>query len=216
MGSGRPMGTADADADAETEPPTQSSEEPEQEAAMQAEDEEASKGTVPAEDHEALADERDELAARVEQLEEENEALTDRLARARADYANYKKRAVREKEEAARDARIEMIEILVDVLDDVERALEAGPSPDVEKGLELLSRTVQDELEQVGVETIAPESGQRFDPSRHEAVIVEETSEQDPETVIEVLGPGYELEDRQIRAALVKVASAPEADEASS
>lgn len=161
---------------------------------------------------EALERENDELASRIEDLQAEKEELTDRLARARADYANYKDRAAREKEEAARDARIEMIEILIDVLDNVDRALQADPSPDVEKGLELVTRTVHEELEQVGVERIDPEPGERFDPQRHEAVILEPTEDSEPETVLETLGAGYELGGRQIRAAMVKVAQTP-ADE---
>jgi molecular chaperone GrpE len=160
----------------------------------------------------ALEAERDELADRVEELEAENEELTDRVARARADLQNYKKRADREKQEAARDARVEMVEILAGASDNVQRAMDADPSPDVERGLELVQRTIEEELAAVGVERLAPEPGDAFDPTEHEAVVTEPTGEHEPETVIERLAPGYELDGRQIRAAQVKVAAAP-ADE---
>lgn len=154
-----------------------------------------------------LEAERDELVDRVEALEAENEQLTDRVARARADYQNYKRRAEREKAEAARDARVDMIEVLVEVADNVQRAMDADPDPDVAKGLELVQRTIETELEARGVEAIEPEPGEPFDPSAHQAVVTEPSSEHEPETVIERLAPGYELEGRQIRAAMVKVAA---------
>lgn len=157
-----------------------------------------------------LEAERDELAERVEDLEAENEELTDRLARARADYQNYKRRAEREKQEAARDARIDMIEVLVEVADNVQRAMDADPDPDVAKGLELVQRTIETELEARGVEAIEPEPGEAFDPGAHQAVVTEASSEHEPETVIERLSPGYELDGRQIRAAMVKVAAEDE------
>lgn len=158
---------------------------------------------------EALEAQKETLAARVDELEAENEELTERLARAKADYANYKKRAAREKQEAAREARVEMIKVLAEVADNVQRALDADPSPDVEKGLELVTRSVQDEFESMGVDRIEPSPGDPFDPERHEATILEESEDHDPETVLETLQTGYRLEERQIRPAMVKVAKAP-------
>lgn len=161
-----------------------------------------------------LEEAKDELAERVEELEAETERLTDTLARVQADYENYRKRAKRERREAARDARIEMIEILVDVVDNVERAMDADPSPEVEKGLEMVLQHVDRELEAVGVETLAPEPGDGFDPSEHEPTITEATDAYEPETVIELLQPGYELGGRQIRPAMVKVAAPAEPEDA--
>lgn len=168
---------------------------------------------------EAAQERIDALEADVEALEDqlaeaedENDRLTDTLARVQADYENYKKRARREKQEAARDARIEMIGVLVDVKDNVERALDADPGPDVEKGLELVLRKIDAELDNVGVERLAPEPGDPFDPSLHEAVMTEPSEEHAPETVIERLQVGYQLEGRQIRPAMVKVATAPDED----
>lgn len=161
---------------------------------------------------ESLDEANASLMDEVTELEGEVEGLTDRLARARADHANYKKRVAQMKAEAKRDARIEMIKILVDVLDNVERALDAGPSPDVEKGLEMVMRTVHGELKRVGVETIDPQPGDPFDPSSQEAVLMEPSNDQDKETVIETLASGYALEGRQIRPASVKVSTGPPDD----
>lgn len=165
---------------------------------------------------EELEAEVDELRSQVEALETElNEAregkeeLTDTLARVQADYENYRKRAKREKREAARDARVELVGVLAEVVDNVERAMDADPSPDVRTGLELVLRQIEHELEELGVVTLDPEPGDPFDPNDHEPMITEETDEHEPETVIERLSPGYELEGRQIRPAMVKVAQAP-------
>lgn len=152
------------------------------------------------------------LESELASIEEENERVTETLARVQADYENYRKRAKRERREAARDARIEMIEVLLDVRDDVERALSTEPGQEVEEGLELVLEKVDRELDELGVERLAPEPGDAFDPGQHEPVIIEETDEHAPETVLEHLQAGYELDGRQIRPALVKVAKAPTTD----
>lgn len=179
-------------------------EQPDEEPSKAPSDDEASEGRL-----EALREENASLKDDIESVREEVEDLTGRLARARADHANYKKRVAQMKDEAARDARIEMIKILVDVLDNVERALSAGPNPDVEKGLEMVMRTVEGELERVGVETIDPEEGDAFDPAKHEAVLMEPSEDHDAETILEALAPGYAIEGRQIRPATVKVSTGP-------
>lgn len=161
---------------------------------------------------EELETEVDELSSRVEELESEKEELTDALARAKADYANYKKRAKRGRREAAREARAEMVGVLAEVVDNVHRAMDADPDPEVRKGLELVLRHIEGELDDLGVETLAPEPGDPFDPNEHEAFMTEETDTQEPDTIIERLAPGYELQGRQVRPAMVKVAKAPTED----
>lgn len=153
-----------------------------------------------------LSSQVDELAADKAELEAELEQRTDTLARVQADYENYRKRVDQEKGEAKREARAELVEALAGVLDDVERALQADPSESVRKGLELLTKRVEGKLASFDAERIEPERGQAFDPEQHEALLTEETDEHEPETVIELLQPGYALGDRIVRAARVKVA----------
>lgn len=150
----------------------------------------------------------DELTSTVDDLENQLEARTQTLAKVQADYENYRKRAKREAEEARREARAELVDILAGVLDDVERALGAGPSDTVRKGLQLITERIEDRLDEMDVERIAPETGDRFDPNLHEPLAAVPANEHEPETVVEVLQPGYRYDGKLVRAARVKVARA--------
>ncbi len=162
---------------------------------------------------EELAGELDEAEADKAELESELEQRTNTLARVQADYENHRKRVSQEKREARREARAELVEVLAGVLDDVGRALQADPGENVRKGLELVTKRVEDELASLDAERIEPPEGCAFDPERHRALMTETTEEHEPDTVIELLQPGYALGDRIVRAARVKVAKAPAAEE---
>lgn len=151
----------------------------------------------------------EELEAELEEARQQLEERTDALARVQADFENYRKRVDQEKQEARQEARAELVEVLAGVLDDVSRALQADPDENVRKGLELLTRGVEDELDSLGAARVEPEPGEAFDPDRHEALLTEATDEQPPDTVLELLQPGFALDDRLVRAARVKVAKAP-------
>lgn len=163
---------------------------------------------------EALEDRISELETQVEEAESLAERRTNTLAKVQADYENYRKRAKRERQEAARDARIGLIKLLVEILDDVDRAKQAGdPEHPVVKGLTLVERKVRDRLSDLGVVSITPEPGAPFDPGVHEALMTVETDEQDPETVVEVLATGYELDGKLVRPAMVQVARSAVAED---
>lgn len=159
---------------------------------------------------EALEDRISKLETQVEEAEDLAERRTNTLAKVQADFENYRKRAKRERQEVARDARIGLIKLLVEILDDVDRAKQAGePEHPVVKGLTLVERKVRDRLSDLGVVSITPEPGAPFDPGVHEALMTVETDEQDPETVVEVLATGYELDGKLVRPAMVQVARGP-------
>lgn len=169
---------------------------------------------VPAEEAdpsaEALEDRIAELETQLEEAEDLAEHRTNTLAKVQADFENYRKRAKRERQEAARDARIGLIKLLVEILDDVDRAKQAGdPEHPVVKGLTLVERKVRDRLTDLGVVSITPEQGAPFDPGVHEALMTVETDEQEPDTIVEVLATGYELDGKLVRPAMVQVARAP-------
>jgi molecular chaperone GrpE len=151
----------------------------------------------------------EQLEARIEELETIVEERTSALARVQNDYKQYRKRADREKEQARQQAQGRIVSVLADVLDDVDRALSANPSENVQKGLGMLVRRIEDEMDGLGASRVQPDPGAVFDPERHEALITEATDEHEPDTVIEVLQPGYELEETLVRAARVKVAEEP-------
>lgn len=173
---------------------------------------------------EALAAEGQAGGAEEELTErEEGEELPDELAqvsaqaaeyldgwqRARAELANYKKRVEKERRAAYVRAAGDILSQQLDVLDDLERALEGRPTegePGVwADGIELVRRKLLAVLDSHGVETINA-VGQPFDPNFHEAISHEDTDEAKPGYVIDVVKQGYRMDDRVLRPALVRVA----------
>lgn len=133
--------------------------------------------------------------------------------RARAEFANYKRRVEKEQTEAYQNATGRVIGRFVDVLDDFNRAVqdkpaEAGDATALTQwaaGVSLIQRKLQTILEAEGVERI-PAEGLPFDPARHEAVTHEDSDQHEPGQVIGVVRQGYRVGDRIIRPALVRVA----------
>lgn len=129
-----------------------------------------------------------------------------RLARMQADFDNYRKRVVREKEDFHRNATEQLIMSLLPVLDNLERAQTVN-NEDINKltaGVEMICRQLQDVLVKEGLKTI-PSVGEQFNPEIHEAVMRAENSGYPENTVIEELRRGYTLNDKVIRASMVKV-----------
>lgn len=153
-------------------------------------------------DPEALRQALDEHKARAEEY-------LDQWKRARADFANLKRRTEKERAELLKFANAELLAKLLPVLDDFERALSNLP---VElramtwlEGVFLIQRKLQLVLEQEGVQPLEV-VGQPFDPNLHEAVIHEETNKHPDGQIIAEIQKGYKLGDRVLRPALVKVA----------
>lgn len=151
----------------------------------------------------------DELASLRRQVEEKQ----DRLLRALAEGDNARRRAQREREEYVKYANEALVRDLVPVLDNLDRALDAaragGQTGSVIEGVELIQRELLRVLEKAGVTRYAA-LGQRFDPTRHEAVARQVSVTQPPDTVVAEVAPGYLLNGRVLRPALVAVAAAPD------
>ncbi|HUP50487.1 MAG TPA: nucleotide exchange factor GrpE [Thermoanaerobaculia bacterium] len=130
----------------------------------------------------------------------------NRYLRTLADFENYRKRIEREKAEYLRHALAGIFKELLPVLDNFDRALDhAEEGDDFHKGVLLIYKQLFDTLKKGGLRPIE-ESGIRFDPNIHEAVIREEVPSVPNQTVVEILQKGYFLHDRLLRPALVKVA----------
>jgi molecular chaperone GrpE len=133
----------------------------------------------------------------------------DGWQRARAEFANYKKRVEREQAQAYQTAAGNIIKHFVEVVDDLERALKKRPTEGDglawADGIELIYRKLLAILENEGVKLI-PAEGQTFDPSLHEAVTSEDSDQHESGQIIEVLQQGYQLGDRVLRPAMVRVA----------
>jgi len=148
---------------------------------------------------------QDPLAQARAKAEEHREAWL----RALADADNARKRAQAEIAQARKFAAERVVEDLLPVMDSLEAALaqDSGDPAAVRAGVELTRKQLLGALEKAGVSAINAESGQKFDPYRHQAMAAVE-ADQEPNTVHAVLQKGYALHDRVVRPALVTVAKA--------
>jgi len=133
----------------------------------------------------------------------------DRLLRLQADFENTRKRLEKEKQDFIRFANEGVIVELLDILDDLERAVDLAESkhqdlPAFLKGVEMILAHLYDMLKVYGVKPIEA-SGKLFDPNLHEALMQVEDKARPENTIMEELQKGYLLNDRVIRTAKVKV-----------
>ena|SRR5579862_1125013 len=158
---------------------------------------------------EAALAERDRLAAELAEAQ-------DRLLRSQAEFQNSRRRADKEKVEFLEYASMEAVRTLLPILDDFERAVKTQ-SKDKEyvKGMELIHQRFFDALKKLGLEPIHSQ-GQPFDPNLHHAVEMVETDEAPDHTVLLEHQRGYNFKGRLLRPAMVKVAVAPQTEEARS
>jgi molecular chaperone GrpE len=140
------------------------------------------------------------------ELRQENQELKNRYLRTLADFDNLRKRTEREKADFFRYATSAVLKDLLPALDNFDRALEHSEATDeFHKGVELIYKQLYDVLYKHGLRPI-DESGVRFDPNIHEAVVREEDDSVPSHSVTAILQKGYFLHDRLLRPALVKVA----------
>ncbi|MEJ2550253.1 MAG: nucleotide exchange factor GrpE [Anaerolineales bacterium] len=159
--------------------------------------------------YEELQEKVESLQTEVERLQKESAEYLDGWQRARAEFANLKKRVEREKSEMRERIISEIISHYLDVLDDYDRALKDRPEENVDEawiaGLEMIRQKLKAVLESEGVEVI-PAEGMDFDPNLHDAISYEDSEEYENGQIIEVIKQGYRLGDRVIRPAVVRVA----------
>ena len=144
-------------------------------------------------------------------------AAEERYLRLMADFENYRKRAFKEREAAEVAVAERVSRPLIDVLDNLERALDhAGASPGpLKEGVALTVRQFQEALRKAGVEPIEPARGEVFDPSFHEAITTQPSNDVDTDHVVQVVSRGYRFGDRVIRPARVIVSRGMEGPAAS-
>ncbi|MCH7826227.1 MAG: nucleotide exchange factor GrpE [Acidobacteria bacterium] len=150
---------------------------------------------------------REELDLQLELAKAEIERLTDQSLRRQAELINYRRRVQKEQAQTVIAAQAALLEGLVPVIDDFERAVETE-SKDAgayHEGMQIILRSVHKVLESIGVERIEPR-GEAFDPRYHEAIGRHETDEVPDGHVLDVCQAGYRLNDRLIRPASVVVA----------
>jgi molecular chaperone GrpE len=154
---------------------------------------------------------------RVKGLEAELGQMKDRMLRALAEAENTRRRAEREREETQKYAIADFARDLLGTADNLRRALESLPDSEVrdERTRNLLAGVAATErellavFERRGIRRLDPK-GERFDHNQHQAIYEVATDEVRPGTVVEVLQPGYVLQERLLRPAMVGVAKETE------
>lgn len=148
-----------------------------------------------------------------EQILKERDEYRDRLLRSIAEFDNYRKRIERERRELAEFVSFEILNDLLPLVDDLERALAAAPAEggaqtvaSYRTGVELIYKQLAELLRKRNV-TVIEAKGADFDPHVHQAVATEPSATHRDNEVIEELRRGYRLGERLLRPAMVKVAS---------
>jgi molecular chaperone GrpE len=154
-----------------------------------------------------------EAEAVASRMREELADTQDRLLRLQAEFENFRKRALRERQEAAQYGSQNLFKDLVSVVDNLERAIAharesgGGDLASFLQGVELVQRELLAIFEKNHVTEIEA-LGKPFDPSLHEAMAQVESGAVPPNTVIDVLQKGFQLRDRLVRPSRVIVAKA--------
>mgnify|MGYP001794611586 CR=1 FL=1 len=152
--------------------------------------------------------------AQLESLKAQLDERSSQYMRIAADFENYRKRTLKEKEDLEVKVKRNTITELLPIVDNFERArAQIKPQNDgemaIHKSYQGVYKQLVDCLKRLGVSPMRPE-GQEFDPNEHEAVMREPTDEYPEGTVLEELVRGYFLGDRVLRHAMVKVAAQKE------
>jgi len=159
------------------------------------------------------AGEEAEVESQFEDLQAENAELKDKLLRTMADMENLLRRTEREKADTAKYAISNFARDVLSMGDNLRRAIDAVPKEAIAgdpalnsllDGVEVTERELLNMLERHGIRRIVPK-GERFDPNFHQAMLEIENKDMDAGTVAEVVQPGYVIEDRVLRPAMVAV-----------
>ncbi|MEL6196531.1 MAG: nucleotide exchange factor GrpE [Pseudomonadota bacterium] len=162
----------------------------------------------------AAAEEEGAATSEIAQLEEERDALKDKLMRALAEAENVRRRAERDRKDAETYGGTKLARDLLSVYDNIERALANADDALREdhaaflEGVELTGRELLNAFAKHQIEKTTPEKGDRFDPNLHQAMFEAPVPGAEPGTIIEVMQPGFTIAGRLLRPALVGVARA--------
>lgn len=164
---------------------------------------------APAAELEALRAEAASAKAALEAVTAERDELKDQLLRKTADFDNYRKRMMKEKEEARQFANSALLEDLCQVLDDFERAIRSSEGAkdydSFHTGIVMIEGQFASMLERKYNLKRLEAVGKPFSPDHHEAIAMEPAEEGKETVVVEEYQKGYQLHDRVLRTAKVKV-----------
>lgn len=161
------------------------------------------------EEEDEAVDEVETLKKELEEEKAKNAELTDRLLRNQAESENYKKRLLKDKEDAVRYANTSLVKDLLDPIDNFSRALQAADQSNnfdgFRDGVKMIEENMLSLLKNNWGLEVIDEENVAFDPNEHEACLMEEVEGLKEDTVTMLLQKGYKLNGRVIRPAKVKV-----------
>ena len=153
------------------------------------------------------------LKAEIEKLKNELEAekaktaeAEDKYLRCAAEYDNFRRRSIKEREGIYSDAKADAIKEMLPLLDNLQRATGYTEADKVAEGVSMILGTLPDVFAKLGVEAYG-EAGDKFDPNIHNAVMHEDNPEKGENEIVSVFQQGYRLGDKIIRYAMVTVAN---------
>lgn len=154
---------------------------------------------------ESLTEENEALKEELEKVKAELEEKADLHLRLQAEFDNFRRRTIKEKDELRKSANADLLGDLLPVLDNFDRALLHAEDSPILEGIVMVQKQMLEILNRAGLEKVgAP--GDAFDPNFHDAIMQEEKEDAPSDSIIEVLQPGYKYQDKLLRAAMVKVA----------
>lgn len=152
--------------------------------------------------------------AEIDALKAEVAGLKEQVLRYAAEADNTRRRAERENNDARAYAIQRFARDLLGVADNLQRANAAAPRDSADSvvknfvlGVEMTEKALQDAFERNGLVKVDPPKGAKFDPHMHQAMMEQPSDEVGPGAVLQVLQPGYQLQGRNVRAAMVVVSA---------
>lgn len=153
----------------------------------------------------ALIEENEALKAELEAVQNELAEKADLHLRLQAEFDNFRRRTVKEKEDLRKTAAGDVLGELLPVLDNFDRALIHAEDSPILEGIVMVQKQMLEILERAGLEKLG-KVGEVFDPNFHDAIMQEPSETAESGTILEVLQPGYSFNGKLLRAAMVKVA----------
>jgi molecular chaperone GrpE len=168
-------------------------------------------GPQPTEDRQPINGETMSASEQIALLKQERDELRDQALRARAEFANYQKRAKQQADSDRVYAVGSLAKDLLEPLDNLDRAIEAlraNGALGITAGLDMVQKQLHEIMARYGVEPI-PAQGHPFDPNLHEAILQQPSLEHPEGTVVAEMSKGYTIRDRVLRPSKVAVSVKP-------
>lgn len=151
----------------------------------------------------------EEQLKEIDDLKDKVKSYSDGWQRERADFDNYRKRVVRDRDQEKQNITVDILKKYLDIYDDLDLAMKNAPQSEEVKqwkdGIAMILKKMHKILETEGIEPISKDM-KFFDPQFHEAISHEDNPDFESGQIIEIIKQGYQIENRVIRPALVRVA----------